>query len=218
MVPVVDEEASLAVRQLLFSTISDLHIVLETGIESQRYWIEEVLRRWCDEEELDLIVTIGGTSPAPGPSTRDIVPEATQAVLERAMPGLSEAMRMHARQQSVFALLDRGTAGIRGRTLVLNLPAGGAPALLFLEAVAALIEPTLSHLLDSPATSPLASVLEIQETSPPPGALASVQLSAGTSPHASEPHGLDAAEFARYLHRKSEEEPLSDDSGEDQES
>ena len=79
-----------------------------------RYQVEETLRQWCDEEELDLIVTVGGTFPAPGPSAQEIVPEATAAVLERSMPALPEMMRARAAATYPLALLDRGVAGSAG--------------------------------------------------------------------------------------------------------
>ena len=100
-----------------------------------RYQLEETLRKWCDEEELDLIVTVGGTFPAPGPSADEIVPEATAAVLERLMPSLPERMRAKAAATNPMALLDRGVAGIRGRTLIINLPRGEAPTAAFLESI-----------------------------------------------------------------------------------
>ncbi len=103
--------------------------------EPPRYQLEETLRQWCDEEELDLIVTVGGTFPAPGPSAGEIVPEATAAVLERLMPSLPERMRAKAAATNPTALLDRGVAGIRGRTLIINLPGGEALTATFLESI-----------------------------------------------------------------------------------
>ena len=112
----------------------------------QRNLIEDVLRRWCDEEELDLVLTIGGTLPAPGPSGREIVPEATLAVGERVVPGLPEAMRAVAHEQTELALIDRSVAVIRGRTLILNLPAGARAATCFLGSVVGVIPALLAHL------------------------------------------------------------------------
>lgn len=116
------------------ATLSEVQSLLVAGLDGAlplanriyaappRYQLEETLREWCDEEELDLIITVGGTFPAPGPSAQQIVPEATAAVLERTMPSLPETMRAHAAQTHPFALLDRSVAGIRGRTLIVNLP------------------------------------------------------------------------------------------------
>ncbi len=107
-VPEPDEQATQVVQQRLQQRIPDAFFLMDRHVASQRHLIEETLRRWCDEEELDLVITIGGTLPAPGPSRHEIVPEATLAVVERLLPGLPEAMRAHAQEQSELALLDRG--------------------------------------------------------------------------------------------------------------
>lgn len=132
-IPTIDDEASARLRSLL-RRLPAAVIVQEEGIGSQRNWIAETLRRWCDEAEIDLILTIGGTGVAPGNSAAESTPEATLEVLDRQMPGLSEAMRAEAQVDLPLAILDRGVAGIRGRTLIVNLPAGEASA-LFLEAI-----------------------------------------------------------------------------------
>jgi len=75
----------------------------------------------CDADQADLILTSGGT----GFSPRDNMPEATVAVCERLAPGITEAMRIHSLQFSPRAMLSRATAGIRKRTLIVNLP--GSP-------------------------------------------------------------------------------------------
>ena len=87
-------------------------------IPDERAQIEETLRRLCDVESCDLVVTTGGTGPAP----RDVTPEATRAVLEREMPGFGEIMRMQSFAKVPTAILSRSTAGTRGRTLIVNLP------------------------------------------------------------------------------------------------
>lgn len=83
--------------------------------------IAAMLRRWCDEQDVDLILTTGGTGFAP----RDVTPEATRAVIEREAPGLAEAMRAASLRVTPHAMLSRAVAGIRGRTLIVNLP--GSP-------------------------------------------------------------------------------------------
>ena len=75
----------------------------------------------ADEAQADLVVTTGGTGPAP----RDITPEATKAVIEREMPGLAEILRFEGYRKTPMAVLSRGVAGIRGGTLIVNLP--GSP-------------------------------------------------------------------------------------------
>lgn len=83
--------------------------------------IEDRLVLWADSGDIDIILTTGGT----GFSPRDITPEATQVVVERPAPGLAEAMRMASLQVTSHAMLSRAFAGIRGRTLIVNLP--GSP-------------------------------------------------------------------------------------------
>jgi molybdopterin adenylyltransferase len=80
--------------------------------------IMSTLRRLADEERCDLILTTGGTGPAP----RDVTPEATLAVIERELPGFGEVMRMQSFAKVPTAILSRSTAGTRGTTLIVNLP------------------------------------------------------------------------------------------------
>ncbi len=80
------------------------------------------LASWADEDRADLILTTGGT----GLTARDVTPEATRAVLDKEAPGVSEALRMTAYPRFPRAALSRGTAGVRGRTLIVNLP--GSPS------------------------------------------------------------------------------------------
>ncbi|HEY8490895.1 MAG TPA: MogA/MoaB family molybdenum cofactor biosynthesis protein [Dehalococcoidia bacterium] len=76
------------------------------------------LRRWADDDRLDLIVTTGGTGLAP----RDVTPDATRRVIHREVPGMAEAMRQAGLQQTPMAMLSRALVGVRGRTLIVNLP------------------------------------------------------------------------------------------------
>ncbi|HVH10262.1 MAG TPA: MogA/MoaB family molybdenum cofactor biosynthesis protein [Gemmatimonadales bacterium] len=79
------------------------------------------LARWADSGEVDVVLTTGGT----GLTERDVTPEATEAVLERAAPGIAEALRGASVRTFPRAALSRGIAGTRGRTLIVNLP--GSP-------------------------------------------------------------------------------------------
>ena len=83
--------------------------------------ISAQLIEWADSGVIDLILTTGGT----GVSPRDVTPEATRRVLERDIPGIAEAMRASSLAKTPYALLSRAVAGIRGKTLIVNLP--GSP-------------------------------------------------------------------------------------------
>lgn len=96
-------------------------VVLTSIVPDERNVIEEVLRRWADEADIDLLLTTGGTGFAP----RDVTPEATRGVIEREAPGFAEAMRAASLAITPHAMLSRSVAGIRGRTLIVNLP--GSP-------------------------------------------------------------------------------------------
>lgn len=87
-------------------------------IADERLLIEATLTELADREGCSLIVTTGGTGPAP----RDITPEATEAVCEKMMPGFGELMRKVSLEKVPTAILSRQTAGIRGRSLIINLP------------------------------------------------------------------------------------------------
>jgi len=87
-------------------------------IPDDRPGIEATLKALCDDEGCCLVLTTGGTGPAP----RDVTPEATEAVCSKLMPGFGEQMRAVSLRYVPTAILSRQTAGIRGRSLILNLP------------------------------------------------------------------------------------------------
>jgi cyclic pyranopterin phosphate synthase len=80
--------------------------------------IEQTLRRYADEMHLDLVITTGGTGLGP----RDRTPEAMAKLIEREAPGISEALRSYGQARTPRAMLSRGRAGVRGKTLIINLP------------------------------------------------------------------------------------------------
>lgn len=84
--------------------------------------IAPLLAEWCDSGESDLVLTTGGT----GLSSRDVTPEATRAVLERDANGIAEYLRATSFERFPRAALSRGVAGVRAKTLVINLP--GSPS------------------------------------------------------------------------------------------
>ena len=93
----------------------------EAIVPDERDLIAATLRAWADDDRLDLVLTTGGTGFAP----RDVTPEATHDVVERSAPGLVESMRAASLAITPHAMLSRAAAGIRGRTLIVNLP--GSP-------------------------------------------------------------------------------------------
>ncbi|MEP2707308.1 MAG: molybdopterin adenylyltransferase [Roseibium sp.] len=91
--------------------------IIPDGLEEVR----DALIDFCDIQKVDMVLTTGGT----GPSPRDLTTEATQAVLEKELPGFGELMRQKSLEFVATAILSRQTAGVRGKTFILNLP--GSP-------------------------------------------------------------------------------------------
>lgn len=114
-------------------------VVERSVIPDERDAIERELRRLADERRVPLILTTGGTGFAP----RDVTPEATRSVLEKEAPGLAEHARAATLDKTRFAILSRGVAGIRGRSLIVNLPGSPKGAQETFEVLA----PVLPHAL-----------------------------------------------------------------------
>ena len=108
--------------------------------------IAQCLIRWSDEHVADVILTTGGT----GFSPRDITPEATRAVIEREAPGVAEAIRAASRETFPRSMLSRGVAGIRGATLIVNLPGSAGGVRDGLDTIAPVIEHAVQILRDEP--------------------------------------------------------------------
>ena len=104
--------------------------------------ISAALRKFADVQKCDMVVTTGGT----GISARDVTPEATRAVLEKELPGFGEIMRMQSFAKVRTSILSRAVAGIRGKTLIVNLPGKPSAVRECLEILAPAIREGLAHL------------------------------------------------------------------------
>ena len=110
--------------------------------------IRELLTDWADSTELDVILTTGGT----GFSPRDVTPEATRAVIQREAPGLAEAMRAASLKITPHAMLSRVVAGIRKKTLIINLPGSPKGAVENLQVVLPVLPHAVQLLQEDPAS------------------------------------------------------------------
>jgi cyclic pyranopterin phosphate synthase len=110
-----DKSGKLAVERL---KSSGFEIVDYRVIPDDTSQIESSLIIACDELKVDLVLTSGGTGLGP----RDSTPEATKRVLEKEVIGISEALRMHGQKRTPLSMLSRGAAGVRGKTVIVNLP------------------------------------------------------------------------------------------------
>jgi len=101
-----------------WAVVGGYRVVARGIVPDDQARIATQLREWADSAVADVILTTGGT----GLTARDVTPEATRSVIEREAPGLAEALRQQGARSTPFAWLSRGLAGIRGRTLLVNLP------------------------------------------------------------------------------------------------
>ena len=141
-------EATL--REILASPWEAVRLIVPDGLESVR----DAIVRLVDQEGCDLVLTTGGTGPAP----RDVTPEATEAACEKMLPGFGELMRRKSLEQVPTAILSRQTAGIRGQALVINLPGKPSSIRVMLLAVFPAVPYCLDliggHLTEINVTSP----------------------------------------------------------------
>jgi len=133
-----EDQGKAALAQLVESIPASL-IAYEVAPDERRA-IRERLVSLCDNDAIDVVLTVGGTGVRP----TDVVPEVTREVVEKEIPGIGEAMRQESLKKVQTAMLSRGTAGIRGRTLIINLPGSPRGARENLNVVL----PVLEHTID----------------------------------------------------------------------
>jgi len=138
------DESATVIRETLVSP--DIEIVKYEIVPDERGIISGKLIQWSDELGVDIIITTGGT----GLSPRDTTPEATLDVIDRLAPGFAEAMRIESLKVTPMAMLSRAVSGIRGKTLIINLPGSPKAARENLE----VLLPALSHGLAKLAGDP----------------------------------------------------------------
>lgn len=113
------DKSGEAIREI-FSSI-DARIVNYDIVPDEKELIVAKLVKWADEDNLDILITTGGTGLTP----RDVTPEATLAVVDKIVPGFAEAMRAESLKKTPHAMLSRAVVGTRGKCLIINLP--GSP-------------------------------------------------------------------------------------------
>ena len=132
------DESGQAIREMV--TAIGAEVSHYEVLPDERPLIATALVRLSDSGSIDLIITTGGTGVAP----RDVTPEATRDVIDRELPGMAEAMRAESLKKTAHAMISRAVAGIRGRTLIVNLP--GSPRAV--RENLAVILPALSHTVE----------------------------------------------------------------------
>jgi molybdenum cofactor biosynthesis protein MoaC len=106
--------------EIIRNRLKEYPIILEEFIilPDDKETISKEVIRLSDKQKLDIIITTGGTGIGP----KDVTPEATEDVLDRIVPGITEAMRSFGQRRTPYAMLSRNVAGVRGKTLIINLP------------------------------------------------------------------------------------------------
>ena len=133
------DKSGEAIREIISSM--DVRIVNYDIIPDEKELIIEKLVKWVDEDDLDVLITTGGTGLTP----RDVTPEATLAVVDRIVPGFAEAMRAESLKKTPMAMLSRAVVGARGKCLIINLPGSPKAVRECLEAIL----PALPHAVET---------------------------------------------------------------------
>ncbi len=123
-------------------------VVKQDLLPDSQLAIQRRLQSWASSGEMDVILTTGGT----GFSPRDVTPEATRAVIDRDAPGIAEAIRAASLKITPHAMLSRAVAGIRKKTLIINLPGSPKGAVESLQVVMAVLPHAVQLLHEDPAS------------------------------------------------------------------
>ncbi len=115
---IYEDISGVAIQDTMKDYLKSQFEIVYRCIADNQDEIEDTLKNLCDDEECCLVVTTGGT----GPAVRDVTPEATENVCDKMMPGFGELMRQVSLQYVPTAILSRQSAGIRGKSLIINLP------------------------------------------------------------------------------------------------
>lgn len=126
---------SLMIKQLF-----DYEVIAYQILPDEQHLLSDMMCHWCDDDHVDLILTSGGT----GLSLRDVMPEATRAIMDKDVPGIAEYLRFESMQITKRAMFTRMCSVIRKSTLIINLP--GSPKAV--EETLAMLLPHLEHGLD----------------------------------------------------------------------
>ena len=132
------DESGKAIRNS--PLVLDNNVVKYEVIPDEMDIIANKLAEWADEGNVDIILTTGGTGLGP----RDVTPEATLSIVDKVVPGFTEAMRTQAFNVTPFAILSRAVAGVRGKCLIINLPGSPKAVRECLE----IISPTRPHAVE----------------------------------------------------------------------
>lgn len=133
------DESGKVIKEILAAL--DARVLKYEIVPDEREVISARLAEWVDREGIELILTTGGTGLTP----RDVTPEATLAVIDKEVPGFAEAMRAESLKKTPMAVLSRAVAGIRKKSLIINLPGSPRAVRECMEAVS----PALNHAIET---------------------------------------------------------------------